>query len=344
MAEIWVNNQATGGSDDGSSEANGFLTIDQAMNWVTSAGTGPHTIWVKGGTNYNETFTIDTLITDFFGIIFEGYTSTTGDSGVVIVDGESTRPSGLTCLLSGNARYKFKNFEFTNHTGSGVDTTLTDSIVFENCTFSNNGGSGVTADNDIAFLRCVIDGNANGLDVDSGCMFVFCLFSNNTVWAINGSSASSLAYGCTFVDNWAGWYNGNGSANLVSCTFDGITSEDAFNTSPYIPSLAMNNIFTNCVTALDGITDPSFSYGLISESNLFYNNTTDYDNWPNTTGDITGVDPLFTDTGSTDYTLTVSSPARNAGADASGYSGNGMDIGAYQSTDAGSGTRIVMAG
>ena len=46
-----------------------------------------------------------------------------------------------------------------------------------------------------------------------------------------------------------------------------------------------------------------------------------------------------------DYTLASDSAARNAGADASGTSSPGMDIGAHQSADAGGGgSRVIITG
>ena len=54
MAEYWVNNAATAGADNGSSEADGFLTITQAMAAVNNG----DNVWVKGGTSYAETVAV----------------------------------------------------------------------------------------------------------------------------------------------------------------------------------------------------------------------------------------------------------------------------------------------
>ena len=78
-----------------------------------------------------------------------------------------------------------------------------------------------------------------------------------------------------------------------------------------------------------------------SYNNLLYSNTNDYESgsFPSGHGrfDVTGSAPAFTNEASHDYTLGSSSPARNAGADNSGTSSPGMDIGAHQSEDSGGG-------
>jgi len=342
MATVYVNNQATGGADDGSSEADGFLTIDQAMNWVTTAGTGPHKIWVKGGTDYTETVTIDTAGSSNGWIDVEGYSSTTGDGGKFTIDAESSRPNCLTISGIGQAYYRIRNgiFERATNTGAGCNTQR---ILFQDCEANNNAVGGFFIGYDSAIYACSADGNGGrGFQTGGARAWVaFCVASNN---GDHGFMTTNVLF-CKMLSN-AGSGNYMGGGIFVNNTIDGDAQDTDFGITygGIPPVLIANNIFYDCTTGID-TTNPG-SYEVVIRNNLLNSNTTDY----NTTVpsseqgyDITSA-PDFVDEVNGDYRLNTTSPARNAGTDASGTSGNGMDIGAHQSEDEGSGTRIVMAG
>lgn len=68
-----VGDDANVGTSEGS--GNAWKTIDKAMNTVAAG----DKVWVKASANYTELVTIDTVGSIAAPIVFEGYTSTTGD-------------------------------------------------------------------------------------------------------------------------------------------------------------------------------------------------------------------------------------------------------------------------
>ena len=94
MTTYYVDSAATGAAD-GSSEADAWTTIDTAMNNVVAG----DKVWVKASATYSETPNIDTAGTSTLAIVFEGYTTTTGDRGKVTVSGGT---NNLTCALGGS--------------------------------------------------------------------------------------------------------------------------------------------------------------------------------------------------------------------------------------------------
>ena len=99
---------------------------------------------------------------------------------------------------------------------------------------------------------------------------------------------------------------------------------------------ASNIIVTDCSS--EGFKD-SGTIAPTSSYNLAYNNGTDYSGWTPGTGDLTAVNPLFTDPANEDFTLQSTSPCIDTGlwitgrtSDIAGQpiSGNGQDRGAYE--------------
>ena len=101
-----IGNDGNDGLAEGSSNA--WATIDKAMNTVIAG----DKVWVKATGNYNELATIDTAGTSSLNIVFEGYTSTTGDNGKVTIDAQSTRASCIADATGVGTHYVFKNFIF----------------------------------------------------------------------------------------------------------------------------------------------------------------------------------------------------------------------------------------
>lgn len=332
MATCWVNNQATGGSNDGTSEASGFLTIDQAMNWVATAGAGSHTIWIKGGANYQGVNTIDTLggITSL--IYVEGYTDITGDGGMVTIDQSSLYAEGFYISSSSSVFYVFRNITVMNSTSWGWNFTTSDYYSFENCHAEGCASGGFFGDNNNKIYKCTATNNGgNGFDFDTGGDYIFCEAHNNSghgIMADGGTFYCCVASGNTGI----GMYGIN-SGTFINCTVDGKgLSTAGIGSGSYYGFMLFNNIIHNCEDGIDG-AELSRRFGKFGGYNLISNSTVmDYNDWDNTTGDIIA-DANFVDVTNGDYRLSENSPARNAGLDARGTTGSGMDIGAYQSTD-----------
>jgi len=325
-------------SDTGLTEALAWLTIDKAMNTVAAG----DKVWVKGGIDYTELVTIDTLGTNSAGITFEGYTTTPGDGGQFVIDGESTRSMGMSSSVgNGNHFYRFSNMTLENHTGYAFHLDGSDMLYFDNCHFLNNG-TGPRGDNDGMFINCTFEGNSSHGTYWDNVKYVNCVSSNNSG---DGFYCSYLGqfFNCVSSSNAGrGFYSGNGVIS-VNNTIDGDSKDTAIGirSGSALSALIVNTIIYDCETGIENST-ANFNC-LMLKNNLLNSNTTNYSGvlLDATTTDITAA-PEFTDEAGGDYTLATSSAARNAGADASGTSSPGMDIGAHQSQDAGS--RVVITG
>jgi hypothetical protein len=250
-------------------------------------------VWVKATANYEETVDIDGHQASWNDpVVFEGYTSSTGDGGKVTIDGGAARASGIVQSgFAGNTNYVFKNF----------------------------------------------DGCASG----SGSIYIGCEFLRNTNNGIDGEGAVVAAF-CTFFSNGAIGIDNPGATNdvmtvLINCTVDGDSKDTtdgllATNAFRHFGAV-VNCIMYDCGTGISFSNEEAF----ISRNNLLNSNTADYGNGANTyTGEVTDA-PAFSDEGSQDYSLSVSSPAREAGYDASTVAGgtSKIDIGSRESTDTG---------
>ena len=347
MATYYVDNANGSDASDGLSEANAWATIDKAMNTVAAG----DKVWVQGGTDYTETATMDTVGTTTAWIVFEGYTSTTGDGGKATIDGASTRANGITSSLAATY-YRFENLIFENHTGNGFNTITSDALLFVNCEFNNNGGRGAECDNVGVFIDCTATGNTgDGFGSDVGGRYISCTAHNNSGDGFQGDSGATVFYNCISSSNSLNGFIGQGSGTsgamcAFNCTVDGdgkdtnIGFDESFVAAPVV---LVNCIAYDCTTGIEGhSTTPSAAQ--IGRNNLVNGNTTAYTVWDPTSTDVTSA-PGFTNEANQDYTLAGGSAARNAGADNSGTSSPGMDIGAHQSADAGGGSGIIkMAG
>jgi len=109
MTTFFVSDATGNDADDGLSEANAFLTIDKAMNTVAAG----DKVFVKGDGTYSEDAVIDTVGTKTTPIVFEGYTTTTGDNG------KATMSATTNCISTalGAIFYLFLNFKFEDGSG-----------------------------------------------------------------------------------------------------------------------------------------------------------------------------------------------------------------------------------
>jgi len=308
---------STSGSDGaaGTSEGAAWLTIDKAMNNVLAN----DKVWVKADGNYNEIAKIDTAAANTDPIVFEGYSSVTGDNGQATIDGQSTRANCLQDVLGGNANafYVFKNFRFTGATAEGVLIDGTNYYTFKNCKFDNNGSDGLAA----RYLLCEgCEFSSNG---GAGCTvgtgessLVKCKLYSNATYGVFFASAYAVLY-CTFFSNAGDNIYGGGAGTLaviVGCTIDGDAkdSDNGINfASASVIGAIVNNVIYDCTTGLRNSANAQER--LISRNNLINANTTNYVNMATFTGEVTSAPQFTNEVAGADYTPVAGSPLINAG-------------------------------
>ncbi len=328
-----------------------WVTIDKAMNTL---GVGDKA-WVRSGTSYTETATIDTGGSAGSSSVYEGYTTTLGDEGRCVIDGASTRANGINTALS-VAYHVFKNIEIKGCTGNGFSVGAADFGTFKNCYCHNNGASGFVADDAWNFEGCISESNSSlGFDADNNSLLVGCYSHSNSGKGIE------IAWGCVLncvIHNNAGTgidlravTNKNTAGVVGNCTLadsDGASGNGIDISSASTSAWTVfNTIIDDQVTGLrsgQDIGERSLSFNNL----LFSNSTADYANATTHTGEVTS-DPLFTDGGNDDYTLGSSSPAKAAGVDAGEIINavSYIDIGAHQRQEpagGGGGMRLVNGG
>ena len=311
-----------------------WATVDRSMNIVASG----NKVWVKSSADYTETATIDTVGTSTAPIVYEGYATTTGDTGKATMDAGGARATNITSSVGVNTDlyYVFKNFIFENATGRNVNLVSWDQITCKRCEFNNSGTEGIRVRGALSCERCVAMGATDGFWNGNAGHFFGC-YSH-----LNSSNGIQTTYGivnsCVFVGNSGANIRsfGGGPNNIfavINCTLDGNGKDSTHgiettgigsNTGLYA-----NNIIYDHAT---GITEANNKGELqLSLNNLLNANTADYSGADTFSGEVTGA-PLFTAEGS-DYSLQSGSPAKAAGMDAGELVGDGtsyVDIGGIQ--------------
>jgi len=334
MAEYWVNNQATAGADNGSSESDGFLTIGQALTTGLTAG---DIVYIKGGSAYTETVYLSGVGAQSNVIRIIGYGSVTGDTGKFTIDGESIRTNCIYSPWDSSRYYFIRNMTVQNASDNGVANGK--AVKYVNCDFINNANIGANAQDNVTYFRCTFSGNGNwGVHSDWYSENIECTVINNGAGGIY-SVGGSLVLNCLIKDH-VGSHAIYRSSHVINNTI--INADVGYGTAIADISMTIyNNIIYSCTTGITLTSEGSMQSG---SHNLLYSCSTlysDYDQYF-TTHDLTGTtDPGFTDIENGDYTLAPNSPAINSGKDLSTGS-TGMDIGAYQSQDAG--TRKIIIG
>lgn len=311
-----VGNDANAGTSEGS--GNAWATIDKAMNTVAAG----DDVAVKASATYAELATIDTAGTSSGTIIFEGYTTTPGDGGVFTIDGSGSSNFGIATSMTSNLYYTFRNMRVTGSIGDGVSITDADTVSFFNCEFDNNDGEGLIMDNFGALLQCSIHNNGStGVRIDNqGTLHSCVLFTNTTDQILSqGTDAiNCLFYGMIISGDDHIHNTGVNMTTVAGCTFDGenSTSVDGIHVTAVVKvgGMFVNNIIYDLDVGIESSSNmnalPLIGYNLINS------NTANYNNCVSLGFDVTGA-PAFTDEGNDDYSLGSSSPAIDAGTDAS---------------------------
>jgi hypothetical protein len=313
-----VGNDANAGTSEGA--GNAWATIDKAMNTVASG----DKVWVKATGTYSEDPVIDTAAATAATIVFEGYSSTTGDNGKVTISG-TTNSLGTT-LGPGESRYVIKNFIFNGGSGAAVSLGAARANTFINCEFtgaSTDGFEGTGANN--TFINCEFTSNTqHGIDATSisGGYIVGCIFHSNGRTGLQIGSTGAFYRNLVYNNDTAaaGWNHGDlgTTAVVIGNTFDGENrSGQLCDINGQSIFIAVDNVFYDSGTY--GLTNPATTshYRAFAGYNLLNDNASgtyaDAGD-PELIGyqDVTTA-PAFTSESTDDYTLGASSPAIDAG-------------------------------
>jgi len=347
MATYYVDNVTGDDGNSGTGTTEAWATISHAASGLS---TGDH-VYIKGGTDYDETVNVSAYGDSNAYNIWEGYTTTPGDNGKFVIQG-SAYTNCLTYSTTSNIRTTFRNMVLKGAQDHGLTMTTAwaqSRMSFENCDFIDNGNYGVSSiNNNIAFIGCSFTGNTgDGVRVNEG-YFVRCKSQNNGGHGFY-CGRGSIEY-CISVGDLYAMYNGNGP--ITNCTIDGVdgTTYYGLQIAPDAVCIGLNNNVYGCDW---GVYNNTYNSSYIIPINYVEgNNINDsivsgYSNILQRYKDLNvDVAPGFTDEVGGDYTLASDSECINAGVDFGGSGSTvGTDIGAYQSQDEGSGpSQIIITG
>lgn len=358
MATYYVDGAVGNNGNPGTSPGagNAWATIQFAADTAVAG----DKVWVKASATYTGPIDFDTNAgTGASRIVFEGYTSTTGDGGRATISSGGSSASVL--VHNGTADFvTMKNFVLTNATSECVKATAnTDYLQFENCRFLKGSSTPSTAFSaggyflfrNLSLVRCEISGGfsgngingANGLYVE-GCVIKDC-----------GGDGINIGSYCSIITIKDSVIAGNGDDGIVVAGstgplfFTGNTIDA--NGGDGIDIHGSNNLMVvvrnNLITNHSGFGDTGLKVGsLVGTTSLNCDYNGYYNNNPNTSGtDTSGAhdvlltaDP-YTNAASDNWTLNTTAGG-GAAARAAGFPGDidgtnigYKDIGALQHAD-----------
>lgn len=331
------------GTSEGS--GNAWATIGQAVSSVAAG----DKVYIKANTTYTENLTLSTVGATNNPIVWEGYTTTPGDGGVVTIRSGSTTADVLAAG-SGNWYNVFKNIAFRgaagSTTGQGVNVPIGARLFFINCRAYEHGRHGFEVAQNSAFYSCYAHDNGNdGFSSQSTSLVtcVGCVSEGNTNYGFG--LGPSQVIGCISSGNGLGGVLLQGSGNylIMNCTVDGngkttVTGIDVSGGSSSAIAV-VNCIVYDCQTGISG--PAGAGERIFSRNNLVNNNTTNYSNFATYAGEVTSA-PNFVAEASLDYGLQASSPAKGAGFSVKtpnwvSQTGDDYDIGAVKAQASGGG-------
>ncbi len=229
-----VGNDSNSGTSPGS--GNAWATIQK---FVTTAATGD-TGYVKASGNYNEMVTMVNKPGFSNEFLLEGYTSTPGDGGRVIIDAQNTRNNCFLLQTTGSSGWEFRNFQFQGSPSGQplffLNVNNVSRMTWNNCRFTNGLGSPSGG---------VVCGSGISLNVS---IFRNCEFDNLSGIAI-GSVVSSYVQGCTIrdINSSDQIIYTNGSISVESCIFVNCTGTSVIELNPTTSAALFvnNNSFYN---------------------------------------------------------------------------------------------------
>ena len=300
-----------------------YATIQKAMGVALSL----DKTWIKASATYNESPDLKTAGGDDIPIVYEGYTSSTGDGGQITVTGTLTDTVGgrvnnvfknwiidggssrTNCVSFGSSNNTFRNCIFKDATAVGV--VCTTSQIFLDCHFLDQGSDGCTCGAGTAFINCKVYRNAaKGLTSSGSIICYNCVFFSNGDEAINTAPTTaqiSAVFNCTI--------DGDGDDTLVGIKKGSATRG---------PIVIINNIVYDCTT---GIEEYSGDRSVILNTLVNANGTTYAGNAASQGGEVTDPPDFVNEVSGVDYSLNEASPAVGAAND---FSSDNGDLGALQ--------------
>ncbi|MHA1410794.1 MAG: right-handed parallel beta-helix repeat-containing protein [Candidatus Odinarchaeia archaeon] len=316
-------------SNTGLSEEQAFASLAKAADMVEDG----NTVYVQATGVYSAqdgandcVLYVDDAGTGIAPITWIGYVSDVNDGGIVTIDASTN--SLTNCMkLPGTGYWNvFKNFRFTGASGTGVEGTNADYLIFVNCSFDNNGNHGIQLDDYNTFFNCTFYGNeGRGAYGVGGIRYLNCISHNNDGYGL--SLHEGVVFNCLLYGNGNhNIYFQDGSA-LGSYVFNTTIDANGHNgiyqgaTDSGYNMVVQNTILANGYRGIQSLS----SHGdlVVDSHNLFYNNSREnVENWPDPEDSfaayrgslVTTTDP-FTNAAAHDYSLASDSAGIEAGAD-----------------------------
>jgi hypothetical protein len=254
-----------------------------------------------------------------------GYENTIYDLGRVTI-AHPAATHGVDHNSAFVSYYNWANFDFdfANVTTDGYDIASSDDIKFFNCSFSNAGFNGV--------------GNA-----DQRCLYINCLFQNNTLYGAEHTTVSDTHYiACSFIGNGSGGISSGSNTvrftvyrclfdqsstvrggHILGCTMnsDGVTDSNLLSASNGTGTIWVDNIVRGFEYGPSRTNDNYEEHSMDVNNVIFgyietaYRSATPTNEWHTLmrTRDVVDQDPLFTDPDAGDFTISAGSPAATSG-------------------------------
>jgi hypothetical protein len=317
-----VGNDANAGTSEGA--GNAWATIQKALDNVSSS----DKVWVKSSATYNEALTTSTAGLAAGPIVFEGYDSSTGDEGVAVNDGTiGSLVNGWT-PIAGTNYYVWKNFQFTNFSGTAFGSAAGDWVVAYRIRASNSG-SGISLDQNNEVLACHADNNSgDGFFIGAFGTLVTCISQNNSGVGFEATGGMAVVNCLAYENSGNGinWIGANAYGLFVNNTI--VAFSGSGQSGLYLnPSSSSNKwlCINNTVSGYSGVGGFGIETSAIMERALIFNNNVfdcafNYQGGSDQGGGTTS-DPSFVDAGSDDYTPDSGSPLIAAGLDLSDVPG-----------------------
>jgi hypothetical protein len=314
-----VGNDGNLGTSEGA--GNAWATIQQALDTVAAA----DIVYVKASATYNEALTTSTAGTAGSPIVFEGYTTTPGDEGIATNDGTTGSLAEGWTPISGNNYYVWKNFRFTNFTGTAFGNLLADHVYLYRIEADNSGSGGIELDDSCEIVGChAHDNTGDGMAVGSFGTFYRCISHNNTGDGFEATAGMAVIDCLSYENtgNGLNWAGANAYGIFTGNTI--VASSASAQTGMALGISNTANRFICCnntVSGYSGIGGKGIDTAAIGQralifNNNLYDNETNYDNEGDLGGGTTG-DPDFVNAASDDYTPDTTSPLIAAGFDVS---------------------------
>jgi hypothetical protein len=285
-----VGSDANAGTSAGA--GNAWATVQKAANTATAG----DKVWVKASANYPELVSFNTGAHTGTGasrLVFEGYTTTTGDGGRATITGSGSRASCV--VFDGTMDYiSLVNFDLTSPTTQCISATgQVDGLVIDNVRMLKGSGTpskGMTGNGYGRFAatiltRCVVSGgfSSNGLEGFAGG-----LIEDTIITGCGGNGYSGQGYmnapefrRCLVTLNTGDGLHFPGAQTNISvnnCTIDGNGGDgvDVGGANNQVVVIRNNLITNHTAVGAKGLVvgAESGTTTVFADYNFYWNNTT----------------------------------------------------------------------